>query len=164
MLVVVSQRRWADTMITEHEAYQALGNDEKVNQAFAKMSAKRKAKLAKYEAPLHLLKQKGVEAPHRTFNPEGERPKTASVRLDDGTVVNYCQDVREDFSDAFGSFGAVDDEEDETIWTVFDIDMTENVIMMKVVGEWQQKREVPFDEFGRNYEPIFCDGAARFGY
>jgi hypothetical protein len=150
-------------MITEHEAYNALSDAEKQNEAFAKMSAKRKATLANYRCPLHVLKQHGVKAPHRTFNPEGERPKTASLRVD-GTVVNYCQDVREDFSDAFGSFGAVDETEDETIWTVFDIDMEAEAVTMKVVGEWGQRREVPFAEFARNYDPIWCDGSPRFGY
>jgi len=153
-------------MITDCEAYHALGNDEKVNKAFAKMSAARKAAFAKMNVPYHVAQANGLDIPHRPLH-TGEtyaHPCTAVYENGTGEVrVHYCQGVREDFSDAFGSFGAVDEDDDETVWTTFDV--SDETVMMKVVGDWSDRREVPLDEFARNYEPITLDGdTPQFGY
>jgi len=115
------------------------------------VSARRKAHLANYDASLDTLAAHGVEVPHKDFNPENEQefPTTVHVEGADGVVsVSLFQDVREDMDTGFGD---INDDED-VIWTVVALD--DGTVNLTVVGEWSQRREVPYKEFARDYDPI----------
>jgi len=157
-------------MITECESYHALSDQEKQNEAFAKMSAARKAALTELSAPHHVVQANGLDLPHRPLH-TGETYETAHTAVcgsgTDKVRVHYCQDVREDFPDAFGSFGAADDTEDDVVWTAFDVG--NDSVMMKVVGDWKDRREISHEEFARNYDPIVLETSEgeeipQFGY
>ncbi len=126
------------------------------------VSAKRKAMLSQCAAPLHVLDAKGVEVPHREYNPEDatEYPHTVEC---DGVTVHLHQNVKESSEDVFGDFGAADEDTDDVTWTV--VDLTDGTVTLTVVGDWSTKREVPFEDFDENYEPIYLsDGQPRWGY
>jgi len=74
--------------------------------------------------------------------------------------------VREDFSedDEFGDFGAIEsDDEDDVIWTV--VSLADETVTLTVVGDWSRRREVPFEEFAKQYNPLYLtNGEPRWGY
>jgi hypothetical protein len=121
------------------------------NGASQGVPAKRKIKLSEMDAPLSLLDQLGIDVPHRDFSPEDAEAFPTSRTLEGGTTIHLFQDVRESDDTAFGDFGASEDSDDETVWTVTDLSGDE--IVMKVVGEWS-KRTVPVEDFEDEYEPI----------
>ncbi len=130
------------------------------------VEASHKAILSKAGAPLHVLEELGLEVPHRDYNPENAEEYPTTIHMD-GTSVHLFQDVREDMDEDFGNFGAIeDDNDDDVIWTV--VDLTDGTVSLKVVGEWQKQRKVPFDEFADDYEPITCETphgeVPRYGY
>jgi len=128
-------------------------------------SASRKAMLSRIPVPNHLLATIGIEVPHREYLDDAEDrvPRTTTVDLG-GEKVHLHQDVREaDDGDAFGSFGAAEDDVDDVVWTVVNLD--DGTVTMKVVGEWQKKREPTYEEFADEYEPIYLtDGQPQWGY
>jgi hypothetical protein len=127
------------------------------------IDAARRAKLASASVPLHVLDAFGVDIPHREWNPEDAHEHPTTVTFDDGSKVHLHQDVRESMDDDFGSFDAIDDEDDDVVWTVVDLRWDE--IVLKVVGEWSKRRDVPREEFTEKYEPIYlADGVPRMGY
>lgn len=138
------------------EAFQDVLDDYGIDKRTANgakqgVSASRKIELSKMDAPLSLLDQLGIDVPHRDFSPEDAQEFPTSREID-GTLVHLFQDVREaSDDDGFGDLGAVEDDDDDVIWTV--TDLSGDTIVMKVVGEWS-KREVPVEEFADEYEPI----------
>jgi len=133
------------------------------------VSARRKATLASYEAPYAALDKLGVEIPHRQFNTDAIREYPTTVTLDDedGPLrVSLHQDVRERDDEVFGDFGTAEEDVADVTWTV--VDLTEETVTLKVVGEWQKRREVPFSDFPAEYEPITCampyTAIPRWGY
>jgi len=151
------------------------------------VSAARKIELSEMDAPLHVLEQLGIEVesshsedsatetsrsevpevPHRAFNPKGSSEYPTSQELDDGRRIHLFQDVRESMESTFGDFGSVDDDdEDDVVWTV--VDLTDGTVTLKVVGQWGKSRDVPFEDFADNYDPITVETAhgevPRYGY
>lgn len=127
-------------------------------------SAARKAMLSRIPVPNHLLAKIGIEVPHREYLDDAEDrvPRTTTVELGD-EKVHLHQDVREADDDAFGSFGAAEDDVDDVVWTVVGLD--NGVVDLTVVGEWSKRRSVPYDEFADEYEPIYLtDGQPQWGY
>jgi hypothetical protein len=135
--------------------------------------AARKAQLTAYAATYEALDAHGVDIPHRTFaDPEDIRtyPTTVTLDGDDDTVhVHLHQDVQERTDDeAFGAFGAADDDVDDVTWTV--VDLTDETVTITVVGEWSKRRDVPFETFPDEYEPVTVDvsgvdhAVPQFGY
>lgn len=145
------------------DAFDDFGIDPKTeSKADYGPSAQRKAALQQATAPMHVLDAHGVDVPGQEFHPEDHReyPTTAEI---DGVRVHLHQDVKErdDGVDAFGDFGAAED--DDVIWTV--VDLTDETVTLKVVGEWSKSREVPFGEFAEEYEPLhLSDGQPQWGY
>lgn len=142
------------------------------------VTATRKVQLSSYGAPYAALDALGIEIPHRQFNTDAIREYPTTVTLDgevadvqrtsairddlaqrdreDGPLrVSLHQDVREREDDVFGDFGAADEDVEDVTWTV--VDLTEETVTLKVVGEWNKEREVPFDDFPEEYEPITCE-------
>lgn len=127
------------------------------------VSAARKIELASYGAPLHVLQQYGIEVPHRTFNPEGSYTYPTTQTFDDGTKVHLHQNVREQNDGAFGSFGAAKDDAEDVTWTV--VDLCDGSVTITVVGDWSKRRNVPFEDFPDEYEPIYLtNGEPQWGY
>lgn len=129
------------------------------------VAASRKAELSKYEAPLSALDAHGIEVPHRTFKPEEATEYPTDQHFDDGATVHLFQDVREQSNsdEAFGDFGAAEDDTDDVVWTV--VDLTDGTVTLTVVGDWGKRREVAFEGFLDDYEPLFLtNGAPRYGY
>jgi len=128
-------------------------------------SAKRRLNLKKYDAPLHVLDNLGVDIPHRDFSPEDAFEYPTSVVID-GTRVSLFQDVKEDMGSAFGDLGSAEDEEDDVVWTVSDL--SDGTVNLMVVGEWSQRREVDYETFADEYEPVTVETAQgavpRLGY
>lgn len=128
-------------------------------------SAARKAMLSRIPVPNHLLATIGVEVPHRTYLDDADDrvPRTTTVDLGD-TRVHLHQDVRETSDeDAFGSFGAAEDDVDDVVWTVVGLD--DGVVDLTVVGEWSRRRHVKYEEFADEYEPLtLADGQPKWGY
>jgi len=128
-------------------------------------SAARKAMLSRIPVPNHLLAKIGIEVPHREYldNAEDRVPRTTTVDLG-GEKVHLHQDVREaDDGDAFGSFGAAEDDVDDVVWTVVGLD--DGVVDLTVVGEWSRRRHVPYEDFKNEYEPLYLnDGQPQWGY
>jgi len=129
-------------------------------------SAARKAMLSRIPVPNHLLAKIGIDVPHREYLDDADDrvPRKTTLRCDDGTRVHLHQDVREaDDEDTFGSFGAAEDDVDDVVWTVVNLD--DGTVTMKVVGEWQKKREPTYEEFADEYEPLYLtDGQPQWGY
>ena len=138
------------------------------------VSAERKIMLSNTTVPLHVLAAHGIEIPHREYidSPDDAIQRNTTVRCEssDGETVrvHLHQDVREDMDDSFGDFGAVDTDDTDVVWTVVNLD--NGTVTMKVVGEWQRKREVDYETFADNYEPIYVTDSAvdhpvpQFGY
>lgn len=129
-------------------------------------SAARKAMLSRIPVPNHLLAKIGIEVPHREYldNAEDRVERITTLSLN-GMKVHLHQDVREadDEEDAFGSFGAAEDDVDDVVWTVVNLD--DGTVTMKVVGEWQKKRDPTYEEFADEYEPLtLADGQPKWGY
>lgn len=118
--------------------------------------ARRKITLSNYETPVQLLDQApGFDIAHRTFTPEAEYEYPTTVSIDDGdeTVrVHLFQDVRESTDEIFGDFGAAEDDKDDVVWTV--VDLCDETVNLTVVGDWGKRREVPFETFADEYDPI----------
>jgi len=128
------------------------------------VAASRKVELSNYGAPLCTLDAHGIDIPHRDFSPDQATAFPSTHTFNDGTTVNLFQDVKEvdDEDEAFGDFGAADDDVEDVIWTITSLEG--DSIVMKVVGDWS-RREVPKDEFTDNYEPLWLDnGAPQIGY
>lgn len=128
-------------------------------------SAARKSLLSSIPVPNHLLASVGVAVPHRTYlDDAADRvPRRTTLRCDDGTTVHLHQDVRESDDDAFGSFGAAEDDTDDVVWTVVGLD--DGTVDLTVVGDWGKRRSVPYDEFADEYEPLWLeDGQPKWGY
>lgn len=129
-------------------------------------SAARKAMLSRIPVPNHLLATIGIEVPHREYldNAEDRVERITTLRLN-GMKVHLHQDVREadDEEDAFGSFGAAEDDVDDVVWTVVGLD--DGRVELTVVGEWSKRRSVPYEEFADEYEPLtLADGQPKWGY
>jgi len=154
---------------TDDENYPDDGLDPKTkSRASNGVAAWRKYDLVETEVPYSRLAVMGVEIPHREYNPDEQRqfPTTVTCTGDDESVtVHLFQDVREDFEDTFGSFGDLDDAED-VIWTV--TDLTDGTVNLVVVGDWGKRREVEYDEFADNYDPLTVETgqgeSPKFGY
>jgi len=114
-------------------------------------SAKRRLNLKEYDAPLWVLDKIGVDIPHRDFSPEDAFEYPTSITID-GTRVSLFQDVKEDMNDAFGDLGSAEDEDDDVVWTVSDL--SDETVNLMVVGEWSTRREVDFETFADEYEPV----------
>jgi hypothetical protein len=149
-----------DNVLADHSISQQLRNG-----ASQGLPAKRKIKLSKMDASLSLLDQLGIDVPHRDFSPEDAEAFPTSRTLDGGTTIHLFQDVRESDDTAFGDFGASEDSDDETVWTI--TNLNDDEIVMKVVGEWS-KRTVPVEDFEDEYEPITVETIRgeepRYGY
>lgn len=122
--------------------------------------------VAKASVPEHILDAEGYNTRHE-FTPQDAHDYPTTVEVDGGMNVHLHQDVREvdDEDDDFGDFGAVETEvdEDETIWTV--VDLLDGTVTITVVGDWSRRRDVPFEDFTDEYEPIYLeDGQPRWGY
>lgn len=127
-------------------------------------STKRLLNLKEYDAPLSLLDKHGIDVPHRDFSPEDafEYPTTAHIGE---TTVHLFQDVVEDMDDTFGDLRGMDDD-DDVVWTVSDL--SDGTVNLMVVGEWSKRREVAYDDFAREYEPVTVETGQgeipRWGY
>jgi len=133
------------------------------------VSAKRIQHLGEYDAPLHVLDAAGIDVPHREYNPEDATtfPTTVQCEGSSETVrVSLFQDVKEDMENAFGDLGSAEDEEDDVVWTVSDL--SDGTVNLMVVGEWSQRREVDFETFADEYEPVTVETdhgeIPRYGY
>lgn len=167
----------ADTMSTDNTitAFDDVLSEREQGKADYGVSARRKAQLSSYDAPLHVLAANGIEVPHRDFNPEDaqEYPTTqelpdvedsqgeSSARNDsseknrEGSRVHLHQDVREQSEDVFGDFGSAEEDTDDIVWTV--VDLTDGSVTITVVGDWTKRRDVPVEEFADEYEPLTAD-------
>lgn len=132
------------------------------------VAAKRKVRLCSYDATYEVLDAHGVDIPHREYaDSEDMHEYPTTVTLDDGTTVSLFQDVVET-ADAFGDFGTADDDVEDVTWTV--VDLMAETVTLKVVGDWGKSREVPFETFANEYEPVTVDvsgvdhAVPRFGY
>jgi hypothetical protein len=154
-------------------AFDDVLDDRTKGKADRGVRAARKAQLAEYEATYEALDAHGVEIPHRTFADADDirtYPTTVTLGAGDDTVqVHLHQDVQERTDDeAFGAFGAADDDVEDVTWTV--VDLTDETVTITVVGEWQKRRNVPFETFPDEYEPVTVDvsgvdhAVPRFGY
>jgi len=129
------------------------------------VSARRKAHLCEMDAPLDTLAHHGIEVPHKDFDPEQAEEFPTTVRCegpDDVVSVSLFQDVREDMDTGFGDI----DTDEDVIWTVVGLD--DGTVNLTVVGEWSQRREVSYEEFAEDYEPITVETPygekPRYGY
>lgn len=134
------------------------------NSAASGVSAARKAELSAMNAPLHILDALGIDVPHRDFNPEDATEYPTTQHFSEKSV-HLFQNVREAMETGFGDFGPIDDEEDDddVLWTV--VDLTEESVTLTVVGDWGMRRNVPFENFEDNYDPVvLTNGRPQWGY
>jgi hypothetical protein len=144
------------------------------------VSAKRKAELAAYEAPLSVLADHGIEVPHREFTPEDSRAYPTSVTID-GVTVHLHQKVRESHEDESATFGSFEDvgDDDPVEWTVVDLagdtvelvatpqsdDPLDELDAEEMEPNWRERREVEKANFAVNYEPLYlADGQPLWSY
>lgn len=162
----------SNEMFTKSERYEQLIDNLEPSlkgKADYGASAARKAMLSRIPVPNHVLAAIGIEVPHREYLDDAEDRVLRKTTVDLGDEkVHLHQDVREtDDDDAFGSFGAAEDDVDDVVWTVVNLDG--GTVTMKVVGEWRKKREPTYAEFADEYEPIYCttqsgEKVPRYGY
>jgi len=111
------------------------------------VSARRKATLSNYEAPLPTLAAHGVSVPHRDFSPEDER-EVVQTLVDGDQRVHQHQRVLESTDTEFGNFKSSEDIE----WLVVDLDPDAETVVLTVIGDWGKRRTVETDDLFEDYE------------
>jgi len=138
-------------------------------QAKRGIDAKRRNQLNKIPTPNHILAQQGVHIPGRSYISGPSEaityPTTIHHKDDDGNTVtvHLHQGVVEDMDDAFGDFDGLGEDDNTVEWTVVGLD--NGTVNLTVVGEWGKRREIDYETFANQYEPLtLADGQPRWNY